>query len=478
MKNQKIFIFCALLCITLLCACFSTWDGSGGTGKVALKNPGTPGVEEYTVILTSPGHSSIESEPTRGSIIVIDVPPGTWNIEVREEGPEGLTALGDAQVEVKPGETKEVPVTMYPAAQVNKKKTFSDAFNYFEGQDDIDDYVDDPNIENNSLCYVEITESITVDDIATLSGRKNITLRADKNVTITRGTGGTLFQINGGSKLTLGGVGQGTIIIEGNDTSGNESLIKVSGTLVMHEGVILTDNTASGNSEYNENNGGGVYVDNGGKFFMEGGTISNNYSDPKDMPNDNAGGGGGVYVHTGGAFTMKNGLITENKTTGHGGGVRVYEGGTFTMDGGTISKNEVDSTNSLDNGGGIRVRGTFTMNGGTISGNEAPSGGGVSVGDSGNGSGTFTMNDGTISGNKAKIGHGGGVHVDKAGTFTKTGGTIYGNNNNNLQNTAIGNGQAVYAQSGNTTKLKNTTAGPGNNLSSSPNGIFSEGWDQ
>jgi hypothetical protein len=437
---------------------------------VALKNPGTPGVEEYTVILTSPGRSSIESEPTRDSIIVIDVPPGTWNIEVRAEGPEGLTALGEEKVEVKPGETNTVHVKMYPAAQVNKEKTFSDAFAYFE----------DLKLESGDLCYIEITESITADKTATLSGGKNITLRTHENVIITRGNQlkGSLFQINGGSKLTLGGVGQGTITIEGNETSGNESLIKVSGTLVMHDGVTLTKNEAS-------SSGGGVYVDKGGQFIMEGGTISGNISKPEAFTEGNVGGGGGVYIHGdqngGGEFIMNGGTISGNVTSGHGGGVRVYTNGTFTMNGGTISDNSVSRTSSDDNSGGVRVRGTFTMNGGTISGNSAPSGGGIGIADDGTtnpGYGTFIMKGGTISGNTATSSNGGGVRVFPNGTFTKTGGTIYGNNDNNLKNTATVTGQAVYAQSGNTTKVKNTTAGPGNSLSSSPGGNFSEGWDQ
>jgi hypothetical protein len=486
MKNQKTLIFCALLCVTLLCACFSTWDGSGGTIKVPIDKP--DGDEKYTVILTSPGRSSIEIEsaPPRDSTIVIDLPPGTWDIEIRVEDENGLTALGDERVEVKPGETSTVSVTMYPAAQAN---TWEDLFNEFTKPQKFNESQTDG--KTDPINYIEITEDLVVDGTATLgggnNGNRNITLRTNEKVTITRGDRlkGSLFQINGGSKLTLGGVGQGTITIEGNDTSGNESLITVSGELIMHDGVTLTGNTAK--NSYNPNginngkgNGGGVYVDDGGIFIMKGGTISGNTSSPEDSITGNAGGGGGVYVHTGGTFIMKDGLITNNKTSGHGGGVRVYENGTFTMDGGTISDNEVTRTGADDNGGGVRVRGTFTMNGGTISGNKAPSGAGVGVADNGTtnpGYGTFIMKGGTISGNEATSSYGGGVRVFPNGTFTKTAGTIYGNNNNSLQNKATGNGQAVYAQSGNTTKVKNTTAGSGNNLSSSPNSIPEGDWD-
>jgi hypothetical protein len=507
MNNQKTFIFCAFLCITLLCACFSTWDGSGGTGKVALK-PGTPGVEEYTVILTSPGRSSIESEPTRDSTIIIDVPPGIWDIAVREEGPEGLTALGEEKVEVKSGETSTVHVKMIPAAQVKKGKKFSDAFKYFE----------DLELEDDDLCYIEIAESITVDEPVILNGGKNITLRADKNVTISRGNVSTeaLFRISRGSKLTLGGKGRGKITINGDsENESNEPLIAVSGELIMNEGVTLEKNKLNSSSfTYNHPGGGGgvhlysggiftmkggsisgnttngygggVYVDDGGKFFMEGGDISNNKSSPDSYAEYNVGGGGGVYVHSGGEFTMKDGKIHDNTTNGHGGGVRLfgeyvgteYKVGTFLMEGGIISDNKSEGSSNAQSGG-IRVRGIFTMTGGTISGNSAPSGGGIGVADNDTNNGTFIMKGGTISGNEATSGDGGGIRVYSRGTFTKTGGTIYGKNDNSLQNIAKGNGQAVYAQNGNTIKFKNTTAGPGNNLSYSyPGGTFSEGWDQ
>jgi hypothetical protein len=358
MKNQKTLIFCALLCVSLLCACFSTWDGSGGTVKLPIDIP--DGDEKYTVILTSPGRSSIEIEsaPPRDSTIVLDVPPGTWDIEIRVEDENGLTFLGDAEkVEVKPGETKEVPVTMYPATQVNKDKGFSDAFDYFEGREDIDEYVDDPNIENNSLCYIEIAEPITIDKPVTLSGGKNITLRTNDKITITRGEGftQTLFRINEGSKLTLGGVGSGEITIRGNNGN-NSSLITVLGELIMNDKVTITGNTIS-----------------------------------VAYPGDQNAGGGGVYVGKGGIFTMNGGKINLNTTLeGHGGGVRVREG-TFTMNGGEINNNEAYL------GGGVRLSiGTFTMNGGTISNNTAErDGGGVSVGERQ----TFTRNGGTVSDN-------------------------------------------------------------------------------
>ena len=87
--------------------------------------------------------------------------------------------------------------------------------------------------------------------------------------------------------------------------------------------------------------------------------------------------GGGVHVNGGGVFTMNGGEISGNKSTADGGGVCVNNGGVFTMNGGKISGNTIDRFN----GGGVCVDngGVFAMNGGIISGNTAERGAGVAV---------------------------------------------------------------------------------------------------
>jgi uncharacterized repeat protein (TIGR02543 family) len=205
----------------------------------------------------------------------------------------------------------------------------------------------------------------------------------------------------------------------------------------------------------------------------------------------------------GAMFTVGSGvtLVLDNNVTLQGNSsntdsmVYIYSSGTLIMnDGSTITGNTTTSS-----GGGVWVGdrtfmvrgGTFTMNGGTISDNTASNGGGVLVY---NASSTFTMNGGTIYGNAAasvSYGAGGGVYVG-AGTFTKTGGTIYGYNQNDTNSNAVkdssgtvvnNQGHAVYVSIGgsNPVKRRETTAGPGVNLSY--NGIanpptFSGEWEE
>jgi hypothetical protein len=340
MRNQKTFLFGALWCIAVLSACFSSWDGSDESTL------------QYTIILIGPDGRSIPVEPTQVAPIVISVPPGTWNVEIRADATENdgfaattLRFWGESTVTSTTTEEKFTFSIneMTPAIQVKNWGQLSSAFN--GGWDAYLNKVGWNSYGNPQ--YIELLDdtSTTATTTAFLDGdsNKNIVLWTDKNVTIKRGNNLTtpLFQINKGT-LTLGGYGGGTIIIDGDkkninqNNNLNDSLITVVGKLIMYDGVTITNNKKSKNIVYPESNigGGGVYVGKGGTFTMEGGTISLN-----DVPSTDKGHGGGVRVH--GTFIMKKGRILNN-TAYQGGGVRVGAGGSFTMEmkeGPIISRN-------------------------------------------------------------------------------------------------------------------------------------------
>jgi len=230
----------------------------------------------------------------------------------------------------------------------------------------------------------------------------------------------------GSCTLSYSGKTNVTIVLKGDtvmrtvNLSNNGSLFSVSSgvTLILDKNLTLRGHSG--------NNSQLVYVNGGTLVMREGSVITGNTSSYGD--------GGGVYVGSSGTFTMSGGEISGNSSRG------VYvDGGTFTMSGGEISGNTSSSY-----GGGVYVNG-----------------------------GTFTMSGGEISGNTAA--YGGGVYVD-GGTFTKSGGgTITGyasdtvNGNVVKQNGVVqsNQGHAVFADNGNSRyiKRKETTAGPGDNLS-------------
>ncbi|MGN0533921.1 MAG: InlB B-repeat-containing protein [Eubacterium sp.] len=98
---------------------------------------------------------------------------------------------------------------------------------------------------------------------------------------------------------------------------------------------------------------GGVQVDSGATFKMDGGTIYN------CSQSDVSKGGGGVYSC--GDFTMNSGTIKNCTGARYGGGIYI-DSGNFIMNGGTIE----NCSTSYGGGGVHAASGNFTMNGGTI----------------------------------------------------------------------------------------------------------------
>ena len=175
-----------------------------------------------------------------------------------------------------------------------------------------------------------------------------------------------------------------------------------AGGVIVNAGGVFTMNGGAITNNVSSDYGGGVYVEEGGTFTMNDGLISGNVAEW----------GGGVSVDDGGTFTMNSGLISCNSAS-EGGGIYVY--GTATLNAGEISDNRADGV-----GGGVVNEGLFTMVGGTISNNQAEYSAGVEQ------LGEFLMSGGSISGNCA-LKDGGGVYVNEDSEFTMSGGIIIGN---------------------------------------------------
>ena len=263
-----------------------------------------------------------------------------------------------------------------------------------------------------------------------------------------------------------GGKESNPVILDLNGHTINRALgtAQADGTVISVSGALtLKDSTGSGKITGGNNNnsttsgtwGGGVCVQDGAFFTMEGGNISYNFSEI---------GGGGVYVCNGGSFTMTGGTIggsgvndgNMNTSTSYGGG-GVFVNGEFTMSGGTITGNITDA-----NGGGVAVTadGTFTMSGtAVISANEASNGSGGGVYSAAD----FTMTGGTIGGtgggspNSAE--NGGGVYMINSKKITMDGGAISGN-------TATTNGGGLYLYDGSTAEIGKNTSGSAPQISS------------
>jgi hypothetical protein len=252
--------------------------------------------------------------------------------------------------------------------------------------------------------------------------------------TITLTSNGSLFSVAdlNGADVTL--ILDKGITLAGK-TANNLPLVRVnkSATLKMKNGAVIKDNVnASTSSTY----GGGVRIQYGGTFIMDGGDIQNN----KVGTTNYNGRGGGVYVDGAGSsvpagqFTMNGGTISDNQAIGQSTGSS-YGGGVYLA----------GSTSS-----GVTTKALFTLNDGTISGNTASngSGGGIYAGAGSVRGSTFIMNGGTVSSNQATgsssdMGRGGAVVLGYGsngnyGEFTMTGGIITDTN------TAARDGATLY----------------------------------
>ena len=185
------------------------------------------------------------------------------------------------------------------------------------------------------------------------------------------------------------------------NTDGLWVLDETNGTKTVKGGVIYGGTGSSiGTSVY----GGGVYVEGGGRFTMEGGNIVGCTASATFQAR-----GGGVFVADRGTFTMSGGSIAGCTTVGglsYGGGI--YNEGTMTLSGTAEIRDchAKDSDGDAAFGGGISDNGeAFQISGNVRITGCTASGGGMDAVSMGTGSvisgGTFdgsVQNTGTISG--------------------------------------------------------------------------------
>ena len=243
------------------------------------------------------------------------------------------------------------------------------------------------------------------------------------------------FIVSNGGRFTLTNSVPESGAITGYQEDGD------AGGVIVNDGGVFTMNGGAITNNVSSDYGGGVYVEDGGTFVLNDGEISGNIAMD----------GGGVYVEDGGTFTMNGGAIPGNTAICGGG---LYVEGVFTMTGGRISANAAYDTYDISDtlGGGLYIDGVFTMSGGEIScnsvsvsdGDFAAWGGGAYVA-----GGALVISGGVITNNCAKSG-GGGVYVAGSGTLTFNGGDISGNSVTDLSEMNMPCGGGVFVEPGGT----------------------------
>ena len=254
-------------------------------------------------------------------------------------------------------------------------------------------------------------------NVLSVSGTLNLTIT---NLTIQKGNSAT----GGGLNITSGAnvVLEDGVLITENTASQKGGGVYIYGSkskMTMNPGSLITKNyiSATTNGDY-EYGGGGVYIGaytysdtNSPELILNGGEISE-HSLAYEMR------GAGVIVSYA-KLTINSGKITKNKATDIAANVMLQNNSKMTMTGGEISYGEINGTADAS-AAGVWINGTtsMTMSGGKICNN-------------------------TVKAASTKIGRGAGVTAWQTGsTFIMTGGEISENKvdttySNNIQGGAL-----------------------------------------
>ncbi len=333
------------------------WNG-WKRSQVSKTRPGAPGVHlSSRPIHLSSRPVSLSSRPQRTSVIPTEVRSLLRTNAV--EGP-AFSVLSFASALL-------LAVFMLAAASAHATT---------HTVTDLTDSASDPGsiryAVNNAANGDTIVFSSTLNGGTILLNPNNGALILTQSATIT-GPGANLLTISGGST----GI---------NSYSGVTIFVVNSGVTASISGLTIADGNASGGPAA-LNNGGGIYIHNGGTLTVSNSTISGNTTG--GGPSGNQGGG----IFNGGTLTVSNSTISGNTATGSGLGGGIFNNGTLTVSNSTISGNTANG----GNGGGIANFGPLTVSNSTISGNiltNNSNGGGIYIG-----SGTATITNSIVAGN-------------------------------------------------------------------------------
>jgi hypothetical protein len=223
---------------------------------------------------------------------------------------------------------------------------------------------------------------------------------------------GGVFMYNSGSFIMTGGT------ISGNASKNYAGGVLVNGGNFEMRGGSITDNTSHlygggvfiGYYSHLSGSSGGVFVQKGGTisgnrsagggggvslrgssavYVLKGGEVSGNLAVPDDSIDPY--GGGGVFVQDGGIFICQGGSITNNTTAYElwgGGGILVQAKDSGGSAAGVDAVSAASGGGASGGGGGATYRPGLTLSGGVIAGNTAGNGrgGGIYLG-----TGDFTL---------------------------------------------------------------------------------------
>lgn len=293
-----------------------------------------------------------------------------------------------------------------------------------------------------------LTSYPTTSNPVLISNNKNVTILGNNHkikISETGSYGYHSIMSVGSATVNLGkSDGTDTLFIEGGGegVSTSESLINVSGTVNIYDGVIIGNNYSGAGALA----GAAFRVLTNGTLNMYGGII-------KDTSITSTGVGGAIALdYNNATFNMYGGEIKDNQTNGWGAAVYASSGASINIKGGKISGNKgvyggaissIDGAVNIENatfeknegsyGGAILIYSTSTLTINNTTFKENSSGYGGAIISWGN---SCTISNSKFESNKGSTG--GAIRIE-SGTFTST-------NNEFIKNEAIYGG-AIFSRS-------------------------------
>lgn len=205
--------------------------------------------------------------------------------------------------------------------------------------------------------YQEVADGGSIILLDSLTLERNVSLNENKAVAISGATGGESITYTG--RDTIPNTDDGMIAVRAGAVTFRDITLQLPKTPGVNGRVLYVGSGGEATLEsggtvahgYLAYDGGGVLVDGGSFTMCAGSAVRDNY-----IANNTDCYGGGVSVQSGGSFVMEGGIIENNTVhttkdyASYGGGIAVDATSSFTMEGGSIQNNRVDT-----HGGGLYI---------------------------------------------------------------------------------------------------------------------------
>ena len=281
-------------------------DNSGNKSEGVIAGPCTP-----SDIVTVSTMEQLKAAIDAGGTKIIRLQAGTYTYTVASQGPEPISLYGNTDITLLPPEsgtaTIRAPGYSYSIFQVGGNATLTVGKAKATGNIVVNGSGRTIDSEGNAAYLVNVNTNgkfVMNDGVSLINNIMQAVVIAYDNASFEM-NGGNISG-NGASNRMGGGVylSAGTFAMNGGEISGNIAAygggVYAKGIFIMNDGEIRAN--------HSQNDGGGLYIDGGGAFTMNGGTIYGSNIDMFGNQNTCVRNGASIYLAKGGTAKWGTGI--------------------------------------------------------------------------------------------------------------------------------------------------------------------------